>query len=94
MCVGIYAEQFLYRVAQVDVENLQLTKFQQFWQLLGCFCIYLQPRQGGGTSQIKLNRRFFTTTWATQWQSFSSIHEPIINSLIVDLKDLSGLGLN
>ena len=42
----------LYRVAQVDVENLQLTKFRQFWQLLGRYCSYLLPRQDGGTSHI------------------------------------------
>ena len=54
-----------YRVAQVDVENLQLTKFRQFWQLLGRYCSYLMPRKDGGTSQIQLNRRFSTPNWAT-----------------------------
>ena len=38
-----------YMVAQVDVENLQLTWFRQFWQLTGRYCSYLLPRQHGGT---------------------------------------------
>ena len=54
-----------YRVPQVDVENLQLTMFRQFWQLLGCYCSYLLPRQDCGTSLIQVNRRLSTTTWAT-----------------------------
>ena len=41
-----------YRVAQVDVENLQLTKFRQFWQLLGRYCSYLLPRQDDGISEM------------------------------------------
>ena len=31
----------MFGVAQVDVENLQLTKFRQFWQLVGRYCSYL-----------------------------------------------------
>ena len=54
-----------YRVAQVDVENLELTLFRHFWQLLGRYSSYLLPRQDGRTSQIQLNWRFSTSTWAT-----------------------------
>ena len=54
-----------YRVAQVDVENLLLTKFRQFWQLLGRYCGYLLLRQDCGTSQIQVNRRFSMTTLST-----------------------------
>ena len=42
----------LYRVTGQDGKNLQLTEFQQFPQLVGCYCSYLLPRQHGGTSQI------------------------------------------
>ena len=36
--------------------NLPLTWFRQFRQLLGCYCSYI-PRQDGGTFQIQVNGR-------------------------------------
>ena len=45
-------QQYEYMVAQVDVENLPLTKFRQFWQLMGHYCSYLLPMQNDGASQI------------------------------------------
>ena len=42
-----------------NLGNLLLTKFRQFWQLVGRFCVNLLPRQDGRTSHIKVNGRFF-----------------------------------
>ena len=36
--------------------NLPLTWFRQFRQLVGCYYSCLLPRQNGGTSHIKVNR--------------------------------------
>ena len=55
----------MYRVAQVDMENLQLTKFRPFWQLLGRYCSYLLPRQDDGTFQIQVNGRLLPTRMVT-----------------------------
>ena len=41
----------LYRVSHQDGKNLQLTQFQQCWQLVSRYCSYLLPRQDGRTSQ-------------------------------------------
>ena len=41
-----------YWVTHLIGENLLLTRFRQFRQLVGRYCSYLLPRQYGGTSQI------------------------------------------
>ena len=41
-----------YRATILRGNNLQLTWFRHFWQLVGRYCSYLLPRQDGGTSQI------------------------------------------
>ena len=46
-----------YRVTRLLCNNLPLTWFRQFRQLLGCYCSYLLPRQDGGTFQIQVNGR-------------------------------------
>ena len=55
-----YYEQFKrhYRVTQKNLQNLLLTWFRQFRQLVGRYCSSLLPRQDGGTSLIGVNRRF------------------------------------
>ena len=42
----------IYRVIHLVGENLPLTQFRQFWQLVGHYCSYLLPWQDDGTSQI------------------------------------------
>ena len=42
----------LYRVTIPCGNNLPLTGFRHFWQLMGRNCSYLLPRQDGGTNQI------------------------------------------
>ena len=44
----------MYRVAQVVVENLLLTLFRHFWQLVGHNCGYLQPRSIPNLSQLEV----------------------------------------
>ena len=58
-----------YRVTHVVGENLQLTQFRQFWQLLGRYCSYLLPRQDDGTSKTQVNWRFLPTTWVTLYNA-------------------------
>ena len=41
-----------YRVTLLRGNNLPLTKFRHFWQLVGRNCSWLLPRQNGGTFQI------------------------------------------
>ena len=50
----------LYKVAQVDVVNLQLTQFRQFWQLLGRYSSYLLPYQDDGTTHNPSQLEVFT----------------------------------
>ena len=54
-----------YRVTHVVDENLPLTQFRQFRQLVGRSCSYLLPRQDGGTYVIQVNRRLLVTRWVT-----------------------------
>ena len=42
--------EYVYRVTHLVDENLPLTQFRQFWQLVGRYCSYLLPRQNNGTS--------------------------------------------
>ena len=48
----------IYRVTRLLGNNLPLTWFWHFRQLLGRYCSYLLPRQDGGTFQIQVNGRF------------------------------------
>ena len=41
----------------MDGYNLQLTYFQQPWQLMGLYCSYLLSKQDGGKFQIQVNGR-------------------------------------
>ena len=45
--------------------NLPVTCFQHFWQLVGRYCSYLLPRQYGGTSQVEVNRRLLPRKMVT-----------------------------
>ena len=56
----------MYRVAILCGNNLPLTCFWHFWQLMGRYCSYLLTRQDVKTSQIKVNRRFFPTRMVTR----------------------------
>ena len=49
------------RVTRLVDENLPLTQFRQFRQLVGRYCSYLLPRQVDGTFQTYVNRRFVLT---------------------------------
>ena len=48
----------MYRVTILRGDNLSLTWFQHFWQLVGRYCSYLLPRQDGGISQNYVSGRF------------------------------------
>ena len=47
----------LYRVTHLIAENLPLTQFRQFWQLVGRDCSYLLPRQDDGSFQSQVSGR-------------------------------------
>ena len=49
---------YLYRVTHLVGENLSLTQFQQFWQLVGRYCSYLIHRLDDGTPKTQVNWRF------------------------------------
>ena len=56
---------YRYRVTHLDGENLPLTLFRQFWQLLGPYNGYLLPSQDGGAMQIS-QREVFTLQMGLQ----------------------------
>ena len=61
-----FLKQHYYRAYHVLVDlgwvDLDLA-FGEFPQLVGCYCSYLLPKQGGGTSQIQVNKTQSTRTW-------------------------------
>ena len=57
------------QVTHLVEENLLLTEFRQFWQLVGRYCSYLLPRQDGGTFQIEVNGRFSSMKCVTLYIS-------------------------
>ena len=64
MCTRLLA----YRVTHLVGENLLLTQFRQFWQLLGRYGSYLLPRHDSGTSQFQINRRFSPPRYVTLYR--------------------------
>ena len=63
-----FLKQHYYRAYRVLVDlgwvDLDLA-FGEFPQLVGCYCSYLLPKQGGGTSQIQVNITQSTRTYFT-----------------------------
>ena len=59
-CLSVFSFRslLLYRVTHLVEENLPLTQFRQFRQLVGRYCSYLLPRQVDGTFKIQVNWRF------------------------------------
>ena len=50
-----------YRVTHLVDENLPLTQFRQFRQLVGSYCSYLLPKQVDRAFKIQVNWRFSST---------------------------------
>ena len=57
-----------FRVTNLVDENLPLTQFKQFWQLVSRCWSFLLPRWDGGTFKIQVNGRFLLFGWVTLYE--------------------------
>ena len=55
-------------MTNMDGYNLQLTYFQQPWQLMGLYCSYLLSKQDGGKFQIQVNGRLSPSRIVTLYE--------------------------